>query len=97
MRLQLVARAAVATVALAVLLTVARRGEALPAAVGPQDPAEVAVVVTDPSPTPPVKRDLADAAECGRGLVLVEALSARWGWKPQHPGKTVYAIFTMGV
>jgi anti-sigma regulatory factor (Ser/Thr protein kinase) len=50
------------------------------------------IVVTDPSPLPPVKRDPADDAEHWRGLHLVEALSARWGWRAQHPGKAVYAI-----
>lgn len=59
-----------------------------------QDPAEVAIVVTDPSPRPPVKRDLADTAERGRGLHIVETLSVRWGWRPQAPGKAVYAILT---
>ena len=52
------------------------------------------VVVTDPSPLPPVKLDPADDAEHGRGLHVVEALSARWGWTPQDPGKAVFAIFT---
>ena len=60
-----------------------------------QNPAEVAIVVTDPSSSPPSRYDPADIAECGRGLNIVEALSARWGWKPQHPGKTVYAILAM--
>jgi anti-sigma regulatory factor (Ser/Thr protein kinase) len=56
--------------------------------------AALAIVVTDPSPAPPVKRQPADDAEHWRGLHLVEALSARWGWRPQHPGKAVYAILT---
>jgi anti-sigma regulatory factor (Ser/Thr protein kinase) len=54
----------------------------------------VAVIVTDPSPHPPVKRDPTGNAEHGRGLHVVEALSARWGWTPQDPGKAVFAIFT---
>ena len=54
----------------------------------------VAVVVTDPCPLPPVKRDPAADAEHGRGLLIVEALSARWGWTPHDPGKAVFAIFT---
>ena len=54
----------------------------------------VAVIVTDPSPHPPVKRDSTENAEHGRGLHVVEALSARWGWTPQDPGKAVFAIFT---
>jgi anti-sigma regulatory factor (Ser/Thr protein kinase) len=54
----------------------------------------VVVVVTDPCPLPPVKRDPAVGAEHGRGLLVVEALSARWGWTPRDHGKAVFAIFT---
>jgi anti-sigma regulatory factor (Ser/Thr protein kinase) len=54
----------------------------------------VAIVVTDPSPLPPVRRDPAGDAECGRGLHIVAALSARWGWRPQGTGKAVFAILT---
>ena len=60
------------------------------------DSGAVVVVVDDPSPDPPVLRDLADDAENGRGLHVVEALSARWGWTAQDPGKAVFAIFTGG-
>jgi anti-sigma regulatory factor (Ser/Thr protein kinase) len=59
-----------------------------------QVPAALAIVVTDTSSLPPVKRDLSEAAESGRGLRLVEALSARWGWEPRETGKAVYAILT---
>jgi anti-sigma regulatory factor (Ser/Thr protein kinase) len=52
----------------------------------------VAVIVTDPSSHPPVKRGLTGDAEHGRGLNIVEALSASWGWRPQGSGKAVYAI-----
>jgi anti-sigma regulatory factor (Ser/Thr protein kinase) len=58
------------------------------------DPEALAIVVTDTSPQPPIKREASDAAESGRGLYLVEALSARWGWEPRNPGKAVYAILT---
>jgi anti-sigma regulatory factor (Ser/Thr protein kinase) len=54
----------------------------------------VVVVVTDPCPLPPVKRHPAAGAERGRGLLVVEALAARWGWTPHDPGKAVFAIFT---
>ena len=54
----------------------------------------VAIVVTDPSPLPPVKRDLEGDVEHGRGLHIVAALSARWGWRPQGAGKAVFAILT---
>jgi anti-sigma regulatory factor (Ser/Thr protein kinase) len=52
----------------------------------------VAVIVTDLSPQPPVKRDPAADAEHGRGLNIVEALSASWGWRTEERGKAVYAI-----
>jgi len=54
----------------------------------------LAIVVTDPCPRPPVKRDPGDGAEHGRGLHLVQALSTRWGWRPQDRGKAVFAILT---
>jgi anti-sigma regulatory factor (Ser/Thr protein kinase) len=56
----------------------------------------VAIVVTDPSPRPPVRRDLVveSESECGRGLDIVAALSARWGWRPHGAGKAVFAILT---
>ena len=58
-----------------------------------EGPGAIAVVVTDPSPRPPVKLDPAEDAQHGRGLHIVEALSTRWGWAPQEPGKAVFAIF----
>jgi len=57
-----------------------------------EDSGAIAVIVTDPCPSPPLHRDPPDAAEHGRGLHIVAALSARWGWAPQNPGKAVYAI-----
>jgi anti-sigma regulatory factor (Ser/Thr protein kinase) len=56
------------------------------------DHGAVAVIVTDPSPQPPVKRDPPAGAEHGRGLNIVDALSTSWGWQPEDPGKAVYAI-----
>ena len=43
---------------------------------------------------PPVKGNPVGDAEHGRGLLVVEALSARWGWTPRNPGKAVFAILT---
>lgn len=54
----------------------------------------VAVVVTDPSPVPPVIRQAAPGSEHGRGLRIVEALSAHWSWNREDDGKAVYAILT---
>jgi anti-sigma regulatory factor (Ser/Thr protein kinase) len=56
------------------------------------DSGAVAVIVTDSSPNPPVRRDLCVDSEHGRGLRIVDALSARWEWRPEDPGKAVYAI-----
>ena len=39
----------------------------------------VRVAVHDASPTPPLRQAPGADAESGRGLLLVEALSARWG------------------
>jgi len=60
----------------------------------PEDSGGVVVVVSDLSPSPPVKRALADDLVNGRGLHIVEALSARWGWAPLDSGKAVFAVFT---
>jgi anti-sigma regulatory factor (Ser/Thr protein kinase) len=54
----------------------------------------VVVIVTDASPDPPVMRTPAGDCEHWRGLQVVQALSASWGWTPHDPGKAVYAIFT---
>jgi anti-sigma regulatory factor (Ser/Thr protein kinase) len=54
----------------------------------------LAIIVADHSPHPPVMRDSQPDAEHGRGLHIVAALSARWGWTPQDTGKAVYAILT---
>jgi anti-sigma regulatory factor (Ser/Thr protein kinase) len=51
----------------------------------------VRVEVHDGAPEPPQMqpRDLLRAR--GRGLEMVEALSSRWGWTPDPPGKLVWA------
>jgi hypothetical protein len=49
--------------------------------------------VTDPDPAPPAVRDAGVWAEGGRGMSLVAAHSADWGWDPLRAagGKTVWA------
>ncbi len=54
----------------------------------------VAVIVADTSPQPPVKRRPDESMTDGRGLIVVDALSFHWGWRPNAYGKTVYAILT---
>jgi hypothetical protein len=39
-------------------------------------------------------RDPSGDGEHGRGLLVVEGLSDRWGWIFHDPGKGVFAIFT---
>jgi len=57
-----------------------------------RNPEVVTVVVTDSSPEGPVKREPLDSSERGRGLRVVEALSAHWGWHLEDGGKAVYAM-----
>lgn len=60
------------------------------------DGVRVLVVVRDASPRPPVRVEAAADEESGRGLVLVEALTERWGWNPDHGGKAVWCLVTAG-
>ena len=50
------------------------------------------VVVSDSSPDGPAKREAPADGEPGRGLRIVEALSAHWGWRPEEGGKSIFAI-----
>jgi len=58
------------------------------------DEARVLVLVWDANPQPPVRIDISDDAENGRGLLLVEALSDQWDWHvaPELGGKIVTAL-----
>jgi anti-sigma regulatory factor (Ser/Thr protein kinase) len=56
---------------------------------------ELAILVRDFCPGVPGPRDAGEEDENGRGLVLVQAMSARSGWYPPDdgfPGKTVWAV-----
>lgn len=55
-------------------------------------PAAVTVVVSDSSPEGPIKGNTSAGSERGRGLQIVEALSAHWGWRHEHGGKAVFAV-----
>jgi hypothetical protein len=57
------------------------------------DRAQVLIVVWDASSLPPLANDAPDDAENGRGLMIVQAISARWGWDfpPGMGGKVVWA------
>jgi anti-sigma regulatory factor (Ser/Thr protein kinase) len=50
-------------------------------------------MVTDPARTIPVLREADPAAECGRGLTVVDACCVRWGWHLlDEGGKVVWAL-----
>jgi anti-sigma regulatory factor (Ser/Thr protein kinase) len=56
--------------------------------------ADLAVLVWDASPHPPVPRPCDGDALSGRGLEIVAALTARWGFVPGPRGKVVWALLT---
>jgi hypothetical protein len=54
---------------------------------------ELMCMVTDPGSAGPVRVDACASAEGGRGLQVVEACSAAWGWQPiAGAGKVVWAV-----
>jgi anti-sigma regulatory factor (Ser/Thr protein kinase) len=57
-----------------------------------RNPEAVTVVVSDSSPAGPVIREPSDSSERGRGLLIVDELSAYWGWNLEDGGKSVFAI-----
>jgi hypothetical protein len=58
------------------------------------DSRSVLIQVWDSDHHGPVRKDAGPDAEAGRGLLLIEALSAQWGWyAPDGPGgKIVWAV-----
>ena len=55
-------------------------------------PAVVTIAVSDSSPLGPIRRDMPVGSEQGRGLQIVAALSAQWGWRQEDGGKAVFAV-----
>ena len=49
------------------------------------------IAVCDASPVEPLPREADEAAEGGRGMLLVELLAESHGVRSQPPGKTVWA------
>ncbi|KOV83247.1 ATP-binding protein [Nocardia sp. NRRL S-836] len=60
--------------------------------VGSGRPDGVKVVVEDASSAPPTLAPSSPHSVRGRGLVLVDQLSERWGVTPREPGKAVWAV-----
>jgi anti-sigma regulatory factor (Ser/Thr protein kinase) len=54
--------------------------------------AALTVTVSDSSPDRPIRRGTPPGSEQGRGLQIVAALSAHWGWRREGGGKAVFAI-----
>jgi anti-sigma regulatory factor (Ser/Thr protein kinase) len=61
-----------------------------------RNPEAVTVVVSDSSPDGPAMREISADSVQGRGLQIVEALSAHWGWHPEGGGKAIFAILARG-
>lgn len=60
------------------------------------DQAQVVMLVWDASPLPPVPMSGSETEENGRGLLLVDTLSERWGYLPAaNGGKFVWAIVAL--
>jgi len=60
------------------------------------DREHVFILVWDANPQTPVRVDASEDAEGGRGLLLVETLSAQWNWylSPELGGKVVWCLLT---
>jgi anti-sigma regulatory factor (Ser/Thr protein kinase) len=58
------------------------------------DHSRVLVLVWDANPQPPKRADASEDSEAGRGLVLVESLSDKWGWyfHQEFGGKVVWCL-----
>jgi anti-sigma regulatory factor (Ser/Thr protein kinase) len=58
------------------------------------DRSRLLIQVQDSNRHPPARTDADGDDESGRGLVIVEAISAKWGWHPtgDQGGKTVWAL-----
>jgi Histidine kinase-like ATPase domain len=58
------------------------------------DRRSVLIQVWDGDHRPPVRKDVGPDAEAGRGVLLIETLSAQWGWyaPPGQGGKIVWAV-----
>jgi len=54
---------------------------------------QLIIEVSDPDPDPPVLAEAGGESECGRGLMLVQALSKEWNYYlPPSGGKVVYCV-----
>jgi len=61
-----------------------------------RDGDRLTVEVVDGDATPPVRRDHDPTAPTGRGLLILDRLTTRWGTRPTDHGKTVWFEFDLG-
>jgi anti-sigma regulatory factor (Ser/Thr protein kinase) len=54
-------------------------------------PTRIKIIVADKNRLVPILRHALPDAENGRGLLVIDALSARWGYDRPHWGKRVWA------
>jgi anti-sigma regulatory factor (Ser/Thr protein kinase) len=61
------------------------------------DGVRLLIEVWDQAPGIPVLREVTGDEESGRGLILVDAISDKWGWNPVNgqPGKVVWAEISL--
>jgi len=61
------------------------------------DRQRVLILVWDANPQPPIRMDVDEQTEGGRGLLLVETFSAKWDWYAHNEmaGKVVWALCEM--
>jgi anti-sigma regulatory factor (Ser/Thr protein kinase) len=55
------------------------------------DGQSLTIHVWDANPAMPVRQQAGPADDGGRGLMIIDALSAAWGSRPDPPGKSVWA------
>jgi anti-sigma regulatory factor (Ser/Thr protein kinase) len=60
------------------------------------DPPELRVEVVDPSQRLPVRAENTADSDSGKGLILVDALAARWGVRLLSRGKAVWFVLSAG-
>ncbi|GHB52337.1 ATP-binding protein [Streptomyces xanthochromogenes] len=56
---------------------------------------ELSIIVSDESPDPPVLGQLDDAAESGRGMLLVDQIADRWWVERTAVGKRVHCTLAL--
>jgi anti-sigma regulatory factor (Ser/Thr protein kinase) len=61
------------------------------------DRMSVVVRVWDASPEMPVRRDAGPDEISGRGLMIIDMLSADWGWYRKAAGKVVWALIAADI